>query len=54
MPAQLNPLIKVELVIMLAHRNPGAHRCCTSFVSLVAADPTKIAIPKAPKDSENA
>jgi hypothetical protein len=34
MPGKLNPLVKIELSIMLAHRNSGPYRCCTSFVNL--------------------
>ncbi len=34
MPGKLNPLVKIELSIMLAHRNSGTYRCCTSFVNL--------------------
>ncbi|MCZ6772441.1 MAG: hypothetical protein O7G83_10750, partial [Proteobacteria bacterium] len=33
-PGNLNTIIKIELVISLAHRNPGLYRCCTSFVNL--------------------
>jgi transcription elongation factor Elf1 len=37
-PGQLYPLIKVELTVVLAHRNSGEYRCCTSFVSLARSD----------------
>ncbi len=30
----LDTIIKIELVIVLAHRNSGAYRCCTWFVNL--------------------
>ncbi len=33
-PENLNTIIKIELVISLAHRNSGLYRCCTSFVNL--------------------
>ena len=33
-PGNLNTIIKIELVISLAHRNSGLYRCCTSFVNL--------------------
>jgi hypothetical protein len=32
-PGNLNTIIKIELVISLAHRNSGLHRCCASFVN---------------------
>ncbi len=37
-PGELYPLIKVELSVVLAHRNSGAYRCCTSFVSLAPSE----------------
>ncbi len=30
----IDTIIKIELVIVLAHRNSGAYRCCTWFVNL--------------------
>ena len=30
----LDTIIKIELVIVLAHRNSGPYRCCTWFVNL--------------------
>ena len=33
----LDTIIKIELVIVLAHRNSGPYRCCTWFVSLGAS-----------------
>ena len=38
-PGNLNTIIKIELVISLAHRNSGLYRCCTSFVNLGAIYP---------------
>ena len=32
----LDTIIKIELVIVLAHRNSGPYRCCTWFVNLGA------------------
>jgi hydroxymethylglutaryl-CoA synthase len=37
-PGQLYSIVKIELMIMLAHRNSGAYRCCTSFVNLRPPD----------------
>ena len=34
----LTTIIKIELVISLAHRNAGLYRCCTSFVNLGSSD----------------
>ena len=31
-------VIKIELIISLAHRNSALYRCCTSFVNLGSSD----------------
>jgi hypothetical protein len=52
-PGNLNTIIKIELVISLAHRNSGLYRCCTSFVSLGPSPPSRgrlDAVPVAVKD----
>jgi hypothetical protein len=40
-PENLNMIVKIELVIILAHRNSGSYRCCTSNVNL-SPDCTKL------------